>query len=745
MRIFSEIFMPPCYSRTLSVILIHIGHSKFIVLSQNHAKSMYYYSKRNLRGLDMQSKHHKKAHHAKGNNLDKLGNLLDSLEPDTLIKKEAIPLFNKLLLLRSYLNKSEKLNESSENYKLRYNIERCARLMILVIKADTPENEKIQAQKALEELIYTNDFEIQTNDTLLMKYANYGLNAVVNRIRNGFNWIYPGDAGRPLPRARINNINPVAHEVQQFINAASFSTAHENLADLMFTFEVKQESKPTLYLSPALALALCNTHKMHESILKSTDLDDNTKLIIKEEQTKARDMVQKLIELNSKLSGIAENKILHPAAKQALVAQQSLVIELLQDLQDSSAAFSIESAKGRKAIIKEKKESTKRLMKMSDCIAKTIDVLEDPGNKDKVIHLEKAMSASDYTRFRRNRERSSYAVIHSGVSSSLTIHTLVEIIIAGALSLVDPLFSLTLAAEIASTVTGFCQFHLYGKKEADIEESFYFSTMQNLVEAAYLDTSKFDWANATDKKDIIDKWFSKHPDEISELVDLKKTILDFKTSILETKPQNNEAVDFIVNQAKAVLDSAEDLLIEFIHATPRDIKRINKLKECIVASNEVLKDPGDAKKVDKLVHILTKKEFEAKKIIKDERKFAKILLFASAVLFLITIPAAIFSLGATSGTVLSPIMIMAMGIKHWKHSDSTEQTAFSREAGKMADLAKLNSMPEEKKEKSIKNTLDKPSEGHSLAKRAKDFVFSKRKEVRDTHLNTKGYVELKGK
>lgn len=406
------------------------------------------------------------------NGLEELGDLLNAIKPETLLKKEALPLYNKLILLNSYLNKSDKLDNTAENYKLRHNINRCARLMILVINADTPENEKIQAQKALEELIYTAAFEIQTNDSRLMKYANYGLNAAVNRIRNGFNWIYPGIAGRLLPRARINNINPVAHEVQQFINAASCNGTHENLADLMFTFQVNQASKPTLYVSSALASAIYKVYKTNESIIKSTTLDAKARLIIQEEKNKARDMVIKLMELNSKISSIAKNKILSPAAKQALLAQQSLVIELLQDMQDSSAEFSMDSAKGSKSIVAEKKKSTKRMMRMSDCIAKTMDVLEDPGNKDKVIHLERAISASDYTRFRRNRERSSYAVIHSGVSSVLTTQSLVKIIIASALLLIDPLFSLILAAEIASTVTGFCQFNLYGKKRRTSKKAF---------------------------------------------------------------------------------------------------------------------------------------------------------------------------------------------------------------------------------------------------------------------------------
>ena len=636
----------------------------------------------------------------------------------TLLGKESLPLLNKLNQLNAY---RAYVGPSAENEKLGKSIADCAGLMIVALNPRTREDQ-IAALMELEVLLNSDAFEIKTHEAFWRELLNSGFNKIVNPIRRVFaRTPFQGKGEDPIQRARFNNINVLEQEMRQFINSAQLSSTSYELSD--FEIEVNVDEQ-TVKMSPAVEKSYSGLLEVVSSVPENIQINP----ILMTEFAKASELVNSLKLLSLEVEKLKSNQVMYPAAKQALIANQTMIIELFEDMNISAKKMHEAPERKRKTVLKELKKTTKRMDNIQDCIAKSIAVMQDPGNGKKTAKLEEAINNGDYLRFRRNKEQSTYSALHAAGAGAQTLQTLIPVTMTllkyGFIGLVNPIaLAFIISAEIANTATGIGQINLHGKSV--VINTLYFNSMQGLVESGQLHTADVYWLGG--KSEIIkDKlgqvtmalsqpqaepvkrmgFFHKPTNQnqkISvELVQLNQAIEDLRAIIAKEDAIPADR-SLIIGQAKAVLEGSEDVMFDILHSDKLNLKRITKLRECIEASTNVVNNPSNIENLNKLTNILSKKEYETRKIIKSERLYGSFLILASLVFFAVAIPATIITLGGTAAILPTPIMIMCMGIQTLCHSYNTKQTALTRQAKALAGYAQLESLAPKKREELLKH------------------------------------------
>ncbi|ARG98556.1 hypothetical protein [Legionella micdadei] len=564
----------------------------------------------------------------------------------TLLTQVTISLLIRVYLLGIGILDREAHYTNEEKIRIANNIITCANLVGRVLTQSNNEEAFID----LEKMLHAGTFELRA----FTSWKHLFLSAIDNVI-NGVN------TGRALifrstySRSRLATREIISETLQEFLFVAKNQfTTRSLLSSLQPT-----ETFSNFYLA--------ENHKAHILHLDK-GLSDLYQAFYhyhqqdRERISAAKAMIESL-DYFAKQSALAkDNQIINAYAEQAFLASQELVIELLKD----------------------SKPSVQRMKRLAACFEQTAHVIANPGKKSEVKKLEKLVEESDYKRFHCDKEKTAYAIIHILVSAALLALAIVEAVVSHGISLAAHLW--IIGAEGGSLGVGFGQLYYFSSSE--IKTTFFADSMSKLAQVTRSKSKHEDWRDKGDIENRREQLLNTlYQDSLAnnfynkEVKQLLSSLQVLRNNVHQSKQT------LIYSQAHAVLQSAEELAIDLVRSKYPSQIRIQKLRECVDAANAVVLQPENVQAINQLVTLVSHGDYEAKKIIKRDIVIASLLALASIALYIVTITGTIFSAGATSGTILSPIMLSAVAAHKFANSIHRERTRFSEEAKALTEFA----------------------------------------------------------
>lgn len=553
------------------------------------------------------------------------------------------PLIDRLYLVSFNLLDTKSLSSNKEKIRIANHIIECVDLIETLIKDDVPNQDALYQ---LKKKIHNNAFALRAPESAWKYYSLSAIDTVINGFNAARSYVFK----MPYPQCHFSTHDFISQELQRFILHAEQSSTRKVLSSLL-----PQTNTAIAGQAEVSHLGLGHLGAAIKTLYQDTypELSKDKKRI-----EAINHLLESLDEFAKQVLLAKNNEMLHTIAEKAFLASQDLVMELLT----------------------EKKPSINRIKKLTACFTQTARVIKKPGEKEEVYQLEKMVEQSDYKRCYCDKERTTYAIIHILVSVALLCLAVVEAAVFQSVSLAVSFW--TISAEIGSVAVGFGQLKYYANSE--IKNTLFADSMNMLSKAARLKTDEHASDINMRRKKILDGLQQSNSNLDSEVKDLLAALDNLRTHIHESRPS------MIKNQALAVLRSGEDLTMDILRSPSPSLKRIKKLKECILAADKITLDPENHQAIHQLISLVSKGDYETRRIIKRDLFIGVLLALASIALYAITITGTIFSAGATSGTILSPFMLSAMAINKLVTCNRREVTLFSDNAKALTEFAQGN-------------------------------------------------------
>lgn len=572
---------------------------------------------------------------------------------ESLLNKATLSLLTRLYILSVGISESNTHYSVAERVKVANNIIKGIDLITTVLN----EPGHTKALIDLENMLYSGAFELSAPPSWRHFFLST-IDKVVNGINTGRAFFFRSH----YTRSRLATREIINKPLQQFISVAENKFTSRNKLSSLRPQKTLIDIQPTesdkahiLYLTPDITTLYNTFYLRHQQDIVVSFT--------------AKAMLESLDRFAKETLLAQDNQVINAYAEQAFLASQELVAELLS----------------------EHTPSVQRMKRLTVCFEQTAKVIANPGKKSEVRKLEKLVEESDYKRFHCDKEKTTYAIIHILVSAALLALAIVEAVISHGISLASHLW--IIGAEGGSLGVGFGQLYYFSKSE--IKNTFFSHSMEKLAQVAKSKSRHEDWQdkeNSENRREqllhqvyqnsVAKSLFSNESEQLlASLETLRKSIRQSQQTLLYP-------------QANAVLQSAEELTIDLFRSqSPSGISaiRMSKLRECIDAANEVVLHPDNLQAMNRLVTLISQGDYETKKIIKRNIIIACLLAVASIALYIITITGTIFSAGATSGTIISPVMLSAVAAHKFAHASHRERTRFSDEAEALTELAQVAS------------------------------------------------------
>ncbi|RAP38027.1 hypothetical protein B1207_03290 [Legionella quinlivanii] len=593
-------------------------------------------------------------------NTAKLLNLKDCAYNDSL----------KLLLIRLHLisihvlKNADYLSDAEKN-RIAKNVITCTRL----ITKSHANQDNIKYHQKLRRLLNSNAFEFRKYSSPLIHYPLVMIDSVVNAVNYGRSGIFRTD----YPRSHFARKDYVSETLEHFTLVNRSASSRMVLSRLASCPNLtNSEDELISHLNEEVTEPFARFIAVNKANSKLTD--------------EVRTLIASLNEIAKQLAGAEHNQVIHAAAKKAFLACQDLALEILNN----------------------KKVSLTKIRQLSVCFKQTALVIENPGNKEQVLKLSEMVEQSDYSRYRADREKTSYAVIHILVSAALLGLAIFEAVASHGLSMA--VHAWIISAEGVSLGVGLGQLHYFSN--SDQRKTLFFDSMEKMCSATNLSSSHQDWVDQNDlvnrRTELLDEIIAQKYKDTS---DLSKEATHLMTALRALQQSSNSSrQELLKKQAQTVLSCAQDLALDLLRAEEPSMHRIQKLTECVNAAQKVTSQPENPQAIAHLVKLLNQGGYETTRVNKKDILIASLLALASIVLFAVTITGTILSGGTTAGTILSPFMLMIMSINRFIHAFQRQQTAFTAEARTLAEYSEImgDAQPEP-----IRDELSSDSGGYS--------------------------------
>ncbi|MCW8450530.1 hypothetical protein [Legionella quinlivanii] len=570
-------------------------------------------------------------------NTSKLLNLKECAYNDSLKS-----LLIRLHLISIHVLKNVDYLSDAERNRIAKNVITCTRL---ITKSHTNQDNKKHHQK-LRGLLNSNAFEFRKYSSPWKHYPLALIDSVVNAVNYGRSGIFRTD----YPRSHFASKDYVSETLEHF-TLVNRSASSRMVLSRLASCPDNPEDELISHLNPEVTEAFAPFIAANKANSKLTE--------------EVRTLIASLNEIAKQLTGAEHNQVIHAAAKKAFLACQDLVLEIL----------------------KNKKVSITKIKQLSVCFKQTALVIENPGNKEQVLKLSEMVEQSDYSRYRADREKTSYAVIHILVSAALLGLAIFEAVASHGLSMA--VHAWIISAEGVSLGVGLGQLHYFSN--SDQRKTLFFDSMEKMCSATNLSSTHQDWVGQNDlvnrRTELLDEIIAQKYKETS---DLSKEAVNLMTALQSLQQSSNSSrQELLKKQAQTVLSCAQDLALDLLRAEKPSMQRIQKLTECVNAAQKVTSQPDNPEAVAHLVKLLNQGGYETTRVNKKDILIASLLALASIVLFAVTITGTILSGGTTAGTILSPFMLMIMSINRFIHAFQRQQTAFTEEARTLAEYSEI--------------------------------------------------------
>ncbi|MCE3044064.1 hypothetical protein [Legionella sp. 16cNR16C] len=591
-------------------------------------------------------------------NTAKLLNLKECAYNDSLKS-----LLIRLHLISIHVLKNADYLSNAEKNRIAKNVITCTRL---ITKSDTNQD-NIKYHQKLRRLLNSNAFEFRKYSSPWKHYPLVLIDSVVNAVNYGRSGIFRTD----YPRSHLARKDYVSETLEHF-TLVNRSASSRMVLSRLASCPDNPEDELIRHLNPEVTEAFARFIAANKANSKLTD--------------EVRTLIASLNGIAKQLAGAEHNQVIHAAAKKAFLACQDLVLEILNN----------------------KKVSITKIKQLSVCFKQTALVIENPGNKEQVLKLSEMVEQSDYSRYRADREKTSYAVIHILVSAALLGLAIFEAVASHGLSMA--VHAWIISAEGVSLGVGLGQLHYFSN--SDQRKTFFFDSMEKMCSATNLSSSHQDWVNQNDlvnrRTELLDEIIAQKYKDTS---DLSKEAINLMTALRALQQSSNlSSQELLKKQAQTVLSCAQDLALDLLRAEEPSMHRIQKLTECVNAAQKVTSQPENPQAIAHLVKLLNQGGYETTRVNKKDILIASLLALASIVLFAVTITGTILSGGTTAGTILSPFMLMIMSINRFIHAFQRQQTAFTAEARTLAEYSEIMGDAEPEP---IPDELSSDSDGYS--------------------------------
>lgn len=314
-------------------------------------------------------------------------------------------------------------------------------------------------------------------------------------------------------------------------------------------------------------------------------------------------------------------------------------------------------------ILDETPLDTLKVRRLTNCFQQTAAILENPGDKVQIMALKALIDSSDYKRYSCDREKSCYAVIHMVVAAALLAYAVTETVMTAAANVLVQSF--TLAAEGISLGVGVWQFRYF--LGSQIKDTVFNESMDTLCKSMRI--------NYTGIAEVPEH-LTEHAQNLQDL--------------LEQFAASCEACDdpILQFQANKVLGHAKLLFNDLLYDKETTEKQLIAFSQALCAANIALRNPHEADLAMELFDLAQEGAYENRRLDTSSLLLGFFLLLACVAIYLITITATILSLGATAGTIISPIMLSALAINKMVSSVKRDRTEFSDEAQKLSHFGK---------------------------------------------------------
>lgn len=502
-----------------------------------------------------------------------------------------------------------------------------------------PEEE--QARAKLKRIYRTSAFELRVHHSSAKYYFLSFIDGLINSTNKVRAFVFQAP---PYSRSRFATQDILEEKIEGFLFIANQPSTAKLLTNFGAASPIYSSNRAEKFehLAPQLI-------ERYQAFYTEYQEDDLSILAINR-------LMVALDELANEVVRLQDNQLLSVLAVQAFYASQDYVFDLL--LEDN---FSLQRAKNLNA-----------------CLKQAILVMKNPGQRSEIIKLEELVEKSDYKRFHCDKEKTTYAILHILAAAALLGLAIFEAIASHGLSLVVTIW--TIVAEGSSLGVGLGQFYYFLTGET--RNTLFAESMSKLSRGTRFSVPGY-YSDSSERKSLEILYHDPSDEQSREAQQLLASLERLEANI------QLQQDSFLSQQAHAVLKNGENFAIELLRENPISIKRTKRLRECFDAANEVLCQPNNLEAINHLVKLVSKGDYEARRIVKRELVIGSLLALASIALYVITITATVLSSGSTAGTILSPIMLSAVAAHKLMHSVRRERTLFSDEAKALAEYAQF--------------------------------------------------------
>ncbi|PJE18148.1 hypothetical protein [Legionella sp.] len=564
---------------------------------------------------------------------------------ETRLNDAANPLLVRLYLLSIGIMDLNAPYSDEKRIKVANGIIRCTNLIKILLAQ--PSNEEIFEQ--LDELLYSDLFELQAYNSW-KHYFFSGLDKILNGINRGRTFVF----NTPYPRSRLATREIIGKTLQAFLLVAeNQSTTSKLLSSLrpqlrLLSFSSLDENKATiLHLNERISF-------IYEEFYTRNPQDKDLLIV-------AKAMLESLDRFGQQVLLAKDNLIINNYAEKAFLASQDLVMELLS----------------------EALPPTERMQRLTACLEQAANVIQNPGKRADLKKLEHLIEKSDYKRYHCDKEKSTYAIFRILISALFLAYAIYEVVTSYGVSLAAQLW--VICAEAGSLAVGSGQLYYFSNGKSKI---LFADSMGNLSQAARIRSNPEDWQNKTNLENrreeiLIELNISKFAQANQEINSLLNSLADLRSNINQTQ------MTLINPQARAVLQSGEELAIDLLRAKSPSFARINKLRECVEAANIIVMEPDNLEAINRLVTLVSERDYETRKIISRDFFIASLLALASVVLYVVTITGTVLSAGITAGTIFTPITLSITAAYKFAHAIYPQHTRFTDEVEALTEYAQI--------------------------------------------------------
>lgn len=376
----------------------------------------------------------------------------------------------------------------------------------------------------------------------------------------------------------------------------------------------------------------------------------------------AKAMLESLNHFGHQVLLTKDNPIINNYAEAAFLASQDLAIELLND----------------------EKPSIERMEGLTTCFDQAAIVIQNPGKKSELKKLEQLVEKSDYKRYHCDPEKSTYAIFRILISALFLAYAIYDVVTGFGVSLATQLW--VISAEAGSLAVGSGQ--LYYFSNGKVKNTLFADSMEKLSQAARIKLSTEEWRDTSNldsrREELLIELnktkFGQTDEEINKLLD---ALAGLRSNVDQTR------MTLISTQVRTVLNSGEELAIDILRAKSPSSVRIKKLRECVEAANSIIMQPDNLEAINRLVTLVSERDYETRKIIGRDFFIASLLALASIVLYVVTITGTVLSAGITAGTIFTPITLSISAAYKFAHAFQPQHTRFTDEAEALTEFAQI--------------------------------------------------------